>query len=460
MTRSTAETGFTGRIWKFFASVKLSVVLLLALAATSIIGTVIPQGASPMMYLQRYGETLYHVFDALSLFDMYHAWWFRLLLALLTVNIIVCSVDRLRATWKIIFPRKINFQPGRFRKSGSRVEWSEAAPVEDLADAYQAYIERRFRHVAVQEKEDGRLIFGEKGRWTRLGVYAVHSSILLLVIGGLIGSLFGFEGYVNIPEGDSASRISLKKSNEEKELPFAIRCEDFFLSHYDSGMPKEYRSTVTILNDGEVVRKADIRVNDPLQHEGINIFQSSYGRVPDDQFTLVFTNPESGMEYERPASLGAEIEMPENKGTLVVQDFSTGFSFRGHNIGEAFLCRLAPAGSREGARNIIIPVSFPRFDRMRGGDFVISVKDVEFGYYTGLQVTRDPGVPVVYAGFILIIIGCYITFFMQHRQVGLELSARGEQTDVLAACVSGKNRPGMKAATRRLAQQLKQLSKT
>jgi len=108
MTQTTTENNFIDQVWKFFASVKLSVVILLSLAVTSIIGTVIPQNGNPTMLMQKYGETLYSIFNTLGFFDMYHAWWFRLLLALLTLNIIVCSIHRLSATWKILFPKKIN----------------------------------------------------------------------------------------------------------------------------------------------------------------------------------------------------------------------------------------------------------------------------------------------------------------------------------------------------------------
>ncbi|MFP4531284.1 MAG: cytochrome c biogenesis protein ResB [Desulfobacterales bacterium] len=463
MNQSSFTENLTNKVWKFFASVKLSVVVLLALAATSVIGTIIPQNASPMMYMERYGETLYTIFNALDFFDMYHAWWFQLLMGLLTINIIVCSIERLSKTWKIIFPKKINFQANRFRKSPNRVEWTADAKPNGLKNTYQSYLARHYRHITTQETDSGLLIFGEKGRWTRLGVYAVHFSILLLVIGGLIGSFFGFEGFANVHEGESVQQISLRNQDEQKRLPFAIRCDDFSISHYDSGMPKEYRSSISILNDGEVVHKADIRVNDPLRYQGINIFQSSYGRTPGEKFTVVFTDPESDMTYEKQGAIGARIPMPSDKGTLVVEDFRSNFNFRGHNIGDSFICRIIPPEKQsdpETGNFFVLPLNHPRFDRMRGGDFAISVKDVEFGYYTGLQVTRDPGVPVVYAGFILIIIGCYITFFMLHKQVCVELAGKNGQTQVMLACVSGKNRPGMKAAARRLAGQLKNMQNT
>ena len=114
--QSTDDLSAIDRIWKSFASVKLTIALLLSLAATSIIGTLIPQSEAPGAYLQTFGETLYQIFSLLGLFDMYHSWWFRALILLLVVNIIVCSIDRLQATWKIIFARNPRFNITRYRQ--------------------------------------------------------------------------------------------------------------------------------------------------------------------------------------------------------------------------------------------------------------------------------------------------------------------------------------------------------
>ena len=307
-----------------------------------------------------------------------------------------------------------------------------------------------------ETSETGYLLFGEKGRWTRLGVYAVHLSIIFMVMGGLIGSIFGFEGFVNLPEGESTSTISLRNTPAEKQLNFEIKCNDFDFSLYDSGMPKEYRSSLSIIKNNQTVIQKDIIVNDPLRYEGINIFQSSYGKLPATNLTVTFTEKASGLVYNKEATMKAPIEMPGNSGTLIVEDFRPSFSFRGVNLSNVFLCQLAlNDGDPE---HIIISADFPRFDVMRKGDFVISIANADFKYYTGLQVTKDPGVPIVYAGFLFMIIGCYITFFMFHQKICVEIMVADGKTRVMAAGVSGKNRPGMNAVIRRVSNQLKKLS--
>ncbi|MEZ4527165.1 MAG: cytochrome c biogenesis protein ResB [Desulfobacterales bacterium] len=186
-------------IWKFFASVRLTVVVLMSLAAASVIGTLIPQNESHEAYFRKYGEVLYRTFYALDFFDMYHSWWFRLLILILTANIVVCSFDRLSSLWKIVFVREPVFRLSGFRNSSRKSEFTTGRSAGDLKQDIASHLGKHFGYVSAEDTETGYCIFAEKGRWTRLGVYIVHFSIVLLLAGSLIGSIFGFEGFVNIP---------------------------------------------------------------------------------------------------------------------------------------------------------------------------------------------------------------------------------------------------------------------
>ena len=444
------------QLWKTFASVKLTIVLLLTLAATSIIGTLIPQNETPVAYVQAFGEFLYRLFALLGLFDMYHSWWFRALILLLVGNIVICSIDRLQATWKILFVRNPRFNIARYRQLKNKVDYKDDGDADQLKNRYEPVISRGFRYHRLEDTDDGFAIYGESGRWTRLGVYVVHSSVVLLLIGGLIGSIFGFDGFVNIPEGESVRSIQLTNGNQKMPLGFEIRCDDFNVEFYDSGTPKEFRSRLTILKQGKAVVQKDIIVNDPLRYEGISFYQSSYGNMTPNEVLLNFTSRATGKIYSQRAAIKAPIVIPENLGTFVLKKYTQQANFRGQNIGEAFMGILTPPNSSP--VEVTLPLRFPRFDRMRKGEVVIAIADFLPRYYTGLQVSRDPGVWVVYIGFMMMIIGIYITFFMSHQQICVAVVAKGKKSEVMVAGTSNKNKMGMQKKVTRLSERLSNLT--
>lgn len=452
---------FIRSIWDFLSSMRLTVVVLLALAATSILGTLIPQNESLELYHQRFGEVGFRILYALDIFDMYHSWWFQLMILLLAANIAVCSIDRLHALRRILFVRRPTFRLARFQKLSHRPEIRAEQTVEEARPAIEAIVGRRFRYSRAEPAGGGAAVFAESGRWTRLGVYIVHLSVLLLLIGALVGSIFGFDGFVNIPEGEAVNTVQLRNEDGARQIPFSIRCDDFEVSFYEGGRPKEFRSSLTLLREGEVLKQKDVIVNDPLRFEGINIFQSSYGQMPADLATLsdagiplVLTSKASGMEYRRTARPGEPLTLPEGGGTLVLKDVQDNFRFMGQqDLGQTLLLTVTPPNGEP--EEVRLPVRFPRFDRMRQESrFVITVAEFPQRFYTGLQVTRDPGVPVVYLGFTLMILGCYVTFFTSHRQLCVEIVPDPKGCRVWVSGAAGKDRRGMRREVDRVARRL------
>jgi cytochrome c biogenesis protein len=475
MPKKEAPDGILDTIWGFFASVRLTIILLLSMAATSIVGTFIPQNKQPMEYLQAFGEFGFRLLSALDFFDMYRSWWFRLLIIVLVMNIIICSIERLASVGKILFVNKPPFRRSRFQKTKHRTTYQDHRDPATLEGLFLPVLKRKFGYMRVEKTDAGLCLFAEKWRWTRIGVYVVHFSIVVLLLGSLIGSIFGFEGFVNIPEDETVDSIFIRQTGRPYQLPFAIRCDDFDVSFYDNGAPKEFRSSLTILENDQPVLQKDIIVNDPLRYRGINLFQSSYGKMdPEDshdhseppaEVELRITAKDTGASVTRRGGIGDQFDLPDGAGQIKIAGFEEAMQFGGQDLGPGLIIEvLSPQGQKEQIR---LPLHFPNFDKMRGGAFFLTVlgqkqRDFKPGeqaerYFTGLQVTKDPGVPVVYTGFVGMIIGFMITFFMSHQTICVDMVSKGGRTQVTVAGIADRNKLGMERNTAELAERLKAL---
>ena len=442
------------KIWQFFCSVKLAVYTLVLLAATSIFGTIILQNGTKQEYLRLYGEVFYNLITVCKLDDMYHAWWFLLLIVILCINIVVCSIERLSITWKIIFPKQIKFNPQRFRKLKNLETFTVNKDVKSLSGPYETFLSKTVGKVIKEETDSGRVLYAEKGRWTRIGVYVIHSSILLLFIGALIGALFGFKANLRLDEGETSDTAFIVKKRMPINIGFSIKCNNFFIKHYDTGAPEEFRSNLTIIENGKESFTKDILVNHPLRYKGINIFQASYGTAQPDSIILDIIRLSDKDVTNTTIKVGQEIQLPEDQGLFKLEGFMPHFDFRGNNLGEAFIGKITQKDGN--SFQIGLPVKFPTFDKMRKGTFAFVVKEFEQKYYTGLQVTKDPGVWYVYSGFILMIIGCWITFFMSHQSYFIEI--RNNKNNFSKISNSGntnRNSQGMKLKIQKIVIQLK-----
>ncbi|WP_299978073.1 cytochrome c biogenesis protein ResB [Desulfobacula sp.] len=442
------------KIWQFFCSVKLTVYTLVLLATTSIIGTVILQNGTQQDYVRLYGEAFYNLIKVFNIDDMYHAWWFLLLIVILCINIVVCSIERLSVTWKIIFPKQLKFNPERFRKLKNLETFTVDKTSESLSSEYETFLSKTVGAVIKEETESGTVMYAEKGRWTRIGVYVIHSSIILLIIGALIGAVFGFKATLQLDEGETSDVAFIYKKRIPVNIGFSIKCNDFDVKFYDTGAPEEFRSNLTIIENGKESFTKDIRVNHPLRYKGINIFQSSYGTARPDSVVLdIIMQPDKDVTTKT-IKIGQEIQLPENQGLFKLEGFLPHFDFRGNDLGEAFVGRITQKDGN--SFQIALPIKFPTFDKMRKGTFAFVVKEFERKHYTGLQITKDPGIWYVYSGFILMIIGCWVTFFMSHQSYFIEIKKnKTNNSEISISGRANRNSQGMKLKIQKIVTKLK-----
>ena len=427
------------------------------LALTSIVGTVVLQNGSPEAYIRLYGPGLYNMILVLDLDRMYQAWWYLLLMVVLCVNIVVCSIDRLSVTWKIIFPKNISVNPQRFEKTKNRQQFECQLPMNSFAHQAKQMLAARAGKVIEKTSETGLILYAEKGRWSRLGVYVVHSSVLMLLAGALIGSALGFKANLRLDEGQTADTVFDTHTRLPIKLPFTVRCNDFQVKFYDTGAPDEFKSSLTILENNQERFTEDILVNHPLRYKGINIFQAYYGATTPDEARFEITDSETGTVEVHTIKNGGVVSLPAGAGNFIFEGFVPHYDFNGHDLGEAFIGRLDTIDGRN--VQIVLPTKFPTFDKMRKSRFTVEVKSWDQAYYTGLQVTKDPGVPFVYTGFLLMIIGCWVTFFVSHQSVciGLEQTGSGS-TRVWVAGRANRNAQSTNLIVKKLVKELKEVS--
>ncbi len=144
--------------WEFFASVKLALFCFFTLAIASIVGTIIPQNESPDFYIQKYGETTAEIFRLLNIPDMYNSWWFVSILSLFSINLIVCSIDRLPTVWKLVTMDNLATKVNRLEKMTPRNRFASAKPLQEVAAEVEQTLKGAGWKPSQRETEGGTLL--------------------------------------------------------------------------------------------------------------------------------------------------------------------------------------------------------------------------------------------------------------------------------------------------------------
>ena len=478
--------------WREYRSMRTALVLLVVLAAASILGSLFPQeGLSPQRVDQYFTDhpALAPVLERLGMFDVFgSAWYMAIYLALLGA-LVACLVPRTRALVRVLRSRPP--RGGDLARYRTRASFqTPAAPDQAMAAARRVLRRNRFR-LASHEGE----LAGEKGFLREAASMLFHVSLLVLLIGLAYGKGYGYRGQAAIVEGETWANARVGYDSfspgrffgPEHLAPFQLRLDAFTNSFYPNNTPREFASQVTALDlDGRKRQSQRVAPNRPMTVDGVRVFQSDYGYVPvvrvqgkdgkdlvAAQEVLTLRDPASewstGAVRVTRASPQVGLELTMFTGLETAPNCPGGAPFcNDPRLVRPVLVVLAYQGDLQANRaQSVFTLDRSRLEllgdrplllgpgqsRKLANGMVVSFTGLK--QYSVFTLARDPGVPVVAAAAGLLLLGLVPSLYVTRRRVWVRAApdgAGGTRVELAGLALQGK--AAFEGELARLAQQV------
>lgn len=320
MSTFTADTGvfkkFNRGSVELLSSMRFAITLLTIISIASMIGTVIKQGEPYANYVNQFGPFWAELFNGLGLFAVYTAWWFLLILAFLVLSVSFCVTRNAPKMLADVRSWKEHVHEGGLRALHHNFEYASKLEHSAAASVIAERLVKDGYSVKTLIADDHSKVMAKKGAASKWGYIFAHSAIVFICLGGLLdGDLFtraqiwfggksilpastqgmlisdipskhklsadnpSYRANIFVPEGGTSSTALLNATSGSiiQELPFSVALKKFHVEYYSTGMPKLFMSEVLIkdLDTGKEI-EAQIKVNEPLIHRGVAIYQSSF----------------------------------------------------------------------------------------------------------------------------------------------------------------------------------------
>lgn len=427
-------------LWDLLTSMRFAMVLILAMAALGLVGTLLIQApagiaadeAAKAEWLSevrpKYGGWT-DVIDRLGFFSIFGSIWFRGLVAFLIASLIACMIQRAPALWHTATKPRVSVGEAFFAHARERDTIVVRGDADDLL-ARIAGVLRKHNYRVVVEEDEALNLYGDKNRWAPFASLCGHLSIIIILAGVMVGAIAGYRdnGFViaegstvTVPSGDGLS-VQL------------VSFEDAYYS--ETGAPSDFASELVLFKDGTEVARQTIRVNDPLRYGDLSFYQSFYGPA----IAMRVADVGGAALFEDGVPLAWSTKDDERRvGTFTVP---------GKDLTVWLVGTLGPSDPLVKPGQIRVETY-----RASTGDAIEQVTidqgvatDVSgllftFGrelQFTGLSVSRDPGTILVWIGSLLLMAGFTIGFSFPHRRIWGRLAVRAGGGGSLSIATPGR----------------------
>ena len=417
---ATLKKSIKQDILPILTNLRLAIFMLLAIAFFSISGTVIEQGESLEFYKANYplqpalfGFLTWKVILTLGLDHVYSTWWFLALLILFGTSITACSFTRQLPALKAARKWKFYNKPRQFKKLALSAEFnSKNKENASLNHLIQKLHQRNYK--VFQEQDNENLLYARKGMIGRIGPIVVHIGIIVILLGSIFGAMTGFIGQEMIPSGETFQVKNIFDAGPfaGAQIPkdWAVKVNRFWIDYTPKGDVDQFYSDLSVVDkEGKELDRQTIFVNKPLRYKGVTFYQTNWG------LSAVRVRVNNSPIFQLPM---AQLNTNGNGrlwGTWVPTkpDMSEGVSLIAKDL-QGLLLVYDPNGK------LATTVRTGMSVQVNG----VSLKILEVVGSTGLQIKADPGVPVVYAGFALLMLGVIMSYFSHSQVWALQESGR------------------------------------
>lgn len=410
------------KIFNFLGSGKVGIIFFFLIAVFSIFGTIIPQAQPHQFYFVKYGEALGKLILLLQLDDVYHSFWYVTLLLFFLLNLTICSFNRLPIVLKL------------YKKNPEEVDVNKFFnPIEKKVQKDYESILKFFKNQGFKEikktSEDEVLFYKASCRWGHFIFYIVHFSVIIIIIGAIIGAIFGFRGNVNLLEGETNNQVYLFRKETPIFLDFSLKLNKFIVDFYPNGMPKDYISNVTII-DKERQFDALIKVNAPLKYKGITFYQASYEEIPKIELDLFLEGKriKTCVEPNIPSTV-------EDRFVLFLEAYMEHPNF--------LVAKFSVVDMQKEEEDTFIAIQGkPTEFKISDKKGTVMISKVEKTYMSVLQAKKDPAVWIVYTGFIIMILGLLGIYFGEPKTFWIYIKREKNQTIIKGSIYAKRDKNG------------------
>ena len=380
-------------ILKSIADLRFAICILLIIACFSIIGTIIEQDQSIETYKLNYPLTN-RIFGFLSWdlilkfgFDhIYKTWWFLVLILLFGISLLACTLLQQFPSLKIA--RRCQF----FRTSHQFCRLNISTNLKHIIFSHLLFKIKEKNYSIFQQKN---ILYCYKGLVGRIAPIIVHFSMIIVLIGAVLGSISGFKAQEIVPKTETFHIQNILNNGRFTIIPkFSIRINDFWITYTKQTTITQFYSDISFLNfDGNEIQRKTIFVNSPEKYKGIDYYQTDWNiiglrvKLQNSQILQYpFLNLSNSQEKMWLTWISTSGRL--NNGLILLIDNLQGYCSI-YNSSNKFIGNLELNETLKFENSLIL---------------------IDILSSTGLQIKADPGILLIYLGFLFLMVSTLISY--------------------------------------------------